>query len=196
MFIHCSGWATKSDGFFSLLFNLIHATFCLPVLQLIDSLFCFVFHDQLSWSPVFLFSWQFRIHCMSHYKSRFALPIWIRYTIMGAKWFCLSCFRRDLISSASCVDSRKSSYNSPILRLDAKSEKSIVGVVIQYLLSILRLFQFSSSVLEFRLRFTDSPIKCCVMVCWHAKRDKLYSPEVSSVACLRLVQERDIFFLT
>ena len=115
---------------------------------------------------------------------------------MGAKWFCLSCSRRDLISSASCVDSRKSSYKSPILRLDAKSEKSIVGVVIQYLLSILRLFQFSSSVLEFRLRFTDSPIKCCVMVCWHAKRDKLYSPEVSSVACLRLVQERDIFCLT
>ena len=68
---------------------------------------------------------------------------------MGAKWFCLSCIRRDLISSAWCVDSRKSSYNSPILRLDAKSEKSIVGVLIQYLLPILRLFQFASSILQF-----------------------------------------------
>ena len=139
----------KVTGFFPLLLNFIHAKFCLPVLKLVDSLFCFVFHDQLSWSLVSLFSWQFRIHCMSHYKSLFPLPILSWYTIMGAKWFCLSCIRRDLISSASCVDSRKSSYNSPILRLDAKLEKRIVGVAIQNLLPILRLFQFSSSILHF-----------------------------------------------
>ena len=59
------------------------------------------------------------------------------------------------ISSAWCVDSRKSSYNSPILRLDAKSEKSIVGVVIEYLLPILRLFQ---SQVQFSSSFYDSPI--------------------------------------
>ena len=77
---------------------------------------------------------------------------------MGAKWFCLSCIPRDRKSSASCVDSRKSSYNSPILRLDAKSEKSIVGVLIQYLLPILRLFQFASSIRKFPFtihRFSD-----------------------------------------
>ena len=101
-----------------------------------------------------------------HYESLFASPIFDILFNMGARWFCLSCIRRDLISSASCVDSRKSSYNSPILRLDAKLEKRIVGVAIQYLLPILRLFQFSSSILEFLLRFTDSPITCCVMVCY------------------------------
>ena len=141
--------SNKKWRVFSLLFNFIHATFCLPVLQLVDSPFCFDCHDQLSWSLVSLFSWQFRIHCMSPYKSLFVLPIVIWYTIMGAKWFCLSCIRRDRKSSASCVDSRKSSYNSPILRLDAKSEKSIVGVLIQYLLPILWLFQFASSILQF-----------------------------------------------
>ena len=67
---------------------------------------------------------------------------------MGAKWFCLSCIRRDLISSAWCVDSRKSSYNSPILRLDAKSEKSIVWIVIEYLLdsTIISILKFNSPV--------------------------------------------------
>ena len=94
---------------------------------------------------------------------------------MGAKWFSLSCIRRDRKSSASCVDSRKSSYNSPILRLDAKSEKSIVGVLIQYLLPILRLFQFASSILEFLVRFTDSPIKCCEVVCSHVRRAKKFT---------------------
>ena len=77
---------------------------------------------------------------------------------MGVKWFCLSCIPRDRKSSASCVDSRKSSYNSPILRLDAKSEKSIVGVLIQYLLPILRLLQFASSIRKFPFtihRFSD-----------------------------------------
>ena len=67
---------------------------------------------------------------------------------MGAKWFCLSCIRRDLISSAWCVDSRKSSYNSPILRVDAKSEKSIVWIVIEYLLdsTIISILKFNSPV--------------------------------------------------
>ena len=116
---------------------------------------------------------------------------------MGAKWFCLSCIRRDLISSASCVDSRKSSYNSPILRLDAKSKKSIVGVVIQYLPPILRLFQFSSSILQFPFtihRLSDYVLFGGLQA--RQAREKIYSQEESSVACLRLVQERDIFFLT
>ena len=166
--------SNKKWRVFSLLFNFIGATFVYRFCSWLISLFCFVLHDQLSWSLISLFSWQFRIHCMPHYKSLFASPILIWYTIMGAKWFCLSCIRRDLISSASCVDSRKSSYNSPILRLDAKLERSIVGVAIQYLLPILRLFQFSSSILEFLLRFTDSPITCCVMVCyWRQARQTL-----------------------
>ena len=38
-----------------------------------------------------------------HYESLFVLPIFDILFNMGARWFCLSCIRRDLISSASCV---------------------------------------------------------------------------------------------
>ena len=37
-----------------------------------------------------------------HYESLFVLPIFDILFNMGARWFCLSCIRRDLISSASC----------------------------------------------------------------------------------------------
>ena len=38
-----------------------------------------------------------------HYESLFVLSIFDILFNMGARWFCLSCIRRDLRSSASCV---------------------------------------------------------------------------------------------
>ena len=38
-----------------------------------------------------------------HYESLFVLRIFGILFNMGARWFCLSCIRRDLTSSASCV---------------------------------------------------------------------------------------------
>ena len=71
-------------------------------MQLVDSP-CSL-HDQF-WSLVSLFSWQFRIHCMSALLIAFRVTYnwYITLIIMATRWFCLFCIRGDLINSASRV---------------------------------------------------------------------------------------------
>ena len=85
--------------FFSLLFNFIHATFCRLYSWLILSVQKMIYFDLLYLSLAGSLGY---IVCQ-HYESLFVLPIFDILFNMGARWFCLSCIRRDLISSASCV---------------------------------------------------------------------------------------------
>ena len=84
---------------FSLLFNFIHATFCRLYSWLILSVQKIIYFDLL------YLSFPGSLGCIvcQHYESLFVLPIFGILFNMGARWFCLSCIRRDLISSASCV---------------------------------------------------------------------------------------------
>ena len=93
-FIHFTGWATKSDGFFP-----IHATFCPLYSWLILSVQKMIYFDLLYLS----FPGSLGYIVFQHYESLFVLPISSIPFNMGPKWFCLSCIRRDLVSSASCV---------------------------------------------------------------------------------------------
>ena len=97
-FIHFRGWATKSDGFFPT-FNFIHATFC----RLYSWLILSVQKNDILWSQNLSFPGNLGCIVCQHYESLFVLPIFDILFKKGARWFCLSCIRRDLISSASCV---------------------------------------------------------------------------------------------
>ena len=96
MFIHFTGY-----------FFVIHATFCLlhGYMQLVDSvLFSTTNFDLLYLS--FPDSLEY-IVCQQR-KSLFASPIIdISLTIMGARWFYLSCIRRDLISPLRVLSGSK-----------------------------------------------------------------------------------------
>ena len=91
--------SNKKWRFFSLLFNFIHATFCRLYKWLILSVRKMIYFDLLYLS----FPGSLRCIVCQHYESLFVLPIFDILFNMGARWFCLSCIRRDLISSASCV---------------------------------------------------------------------------------------------
>ena len=84
---------------FSLLFNFIHATFCRLYSWLVLSVKKMIYFDLLYLS----FPGSLGYIVCQHYKSLFVLPIFDILFNMGARWFCLSCIRRDLISSASRV---------------------------------------------------------------------------------------------
>ena len=85
--------------FFPLLFNFIHATFCRLYSWLILSVQKMIYFDLLYLS----FPGSLGYIVCQHYESLFVLPIFGILFNMRARWFCLSCTRRDLISSASCV---------------------------------------------------------------------------------------------
>ena len=84
---------------FFLLFNFIHATFCRLYSWLIRSVQKIIYFDLLYLS----FPGSLGYIVCQHYESLSVLPIFDILFNMGARWFCLSCIRRDLISSASCV---------------------------------------------------------------------------------------------
>ena len=98
-FIYFTGWATKSDGFFSLLFNFLHAKSCRIYSWLIPSVQKMIYFDLLYLS----FPGSLGYIVCQPYESLYVLAIFDILFNMGARWFCLSCIRRDLISSASCV---------------------------------------------------------------------------------------------
>ena len=80
-FIYFTGWATKSDCFFSLQYscNVLFTGY----MHLVDSP-CSL-HDQF-WSLVSLFSWQFRIHCMSALLIAFRVTYnWYNSSYYGSK---------------------------------------------------------------------------------------------------------------
>ena len=85
--------------FFFLLFNFIHATFCRLYSWLIRSVKKMIYFDLLYLS----FPGSLGYIVCQHYESLFVLAIFDILFNMGARRFCLSCIRRDLISSASCV---------------------------------------------------------------------------------------------
>ena len=86
-FIHFTGWATKSDGFFPLLFNFIHTTFCRLYNWLILSVQKRIYFDLLYLS----FPGSLGYIVCQHYESLFVLPMFDILFNMGARWFCLSC---------------------------------------------------------------------------------------------------------
>ena len=84
---------------FSLLFNFIHAKFCRLYSWLILSVQKMIYFDLLYLS----FPGSLGYIVCQHYESLYVLAIFDILFNMGARWFCLSCIRRDLRSSASCV---------------------------------------------------------------------------------------------
>ena len=84
---------------FSLRFNFIHATSCRLYSWLILSVQKMIYFDLLYLS----FPGSLRCIVCQHYESLFVLPIFDTLFNMGARWFCLSCIRRDIRSSASSV---------------------------------------------------------------------------------------------
>ena len=80
-FIYFTGWATKSAWFFCLQYS-CNALFT-GYMQLVDSP-CSL-HDQF-WSLVSLFSWQFRIHCVSALLIAFRVTYnWYNSYYYGSK---------------------------------------------------------------------------------------------------------------
>ena len=76
-FIHFTGWATKSDDFFSLLFNFIHAKFCRLYSWLILSVQKIIYFDLL------YLSFPGSLGCIvcQHYKSLSSYLYLIYYLI-------------------------------------------------------------------------------------------------------------------
>ena len=98
-FTHFTGGATKSDGFFPYFLILFMQRFVGYTVQLIRSVQKMIYFDLLYLS----FPGSLGYIVCQHYELLFVLPIFDILFNMGARWFCLSCIRRDLISSASCV---------------------------------------------------------------------------------------------